>query len=486
MKEDVVYARQSLFKKDSISISSQIDLCCKAAGISLKEYKDAGYSGKNTSRPDFQRLIKDVKADKIRTLYVYRLDRFSRSVADFSQLWEVLQEHNVEFVSVSENFDTKTPMGRAMLQIIMIFAQLERETTAERVKDNYYRRVTLGNWPGGPGPYGFDVIKLPGPDGKLVSQLIPNEKIQTVIQIFQEYAEDGVSLSKLARKLTTDGVPGAKRDAWDNVAVSRILHNPAYVKADEEVRLHYLSLGAKVASPEEAFDGTHGAVLVGRRKASDRKYTRYDDHTISVLQSEGVISSELWLKCQAKLAHNQQIGNNGKGTNTWLSGLLKCASCGYALKVLKENQYRWLVCSGRYNMHHCDSSIHVKLSELEAAVQEGIERLLDECPIEAPTVQDPDPFAPKLAELERRADRLMDAFAENENLPPDYLQRAIARIEKEREDILEAQARQKMRVVLPEKLIFANLSFDEKKLVASQFIKRINVEEHSAEIVWNV
>lgn len=486
MKADVVYARQSLFKKDSISIASQIDLCRRAAGVDLKEYKDAGYSGKNTARPDFQRLIKDIKADKIRTLYVYRLDRFSRSVADFSQLWEILQEHGVEFVSVNENFDTKTPMGRAMLQIIMIFAQLERETTAERVKDNYYRRVALGSWPGGPGPYGFDVKKVVGPEGQLVSQLFPNEKMETVIRIFQEYAEEDMSLSKLARKLTNEEVPGARRKAWDSVAVSRILHSPAYVKADEEVRLHYLSRGAKVSSPEEAFDGIHGAVLVGKRKASDRKYTRLDDHTVSVLQSEGVISSELWLRCQAKLALNQQIGNNGKGTSTWLTGLLKCASCGYALKVLKENTSRWLVCSGRYNLNHCDASIHVKLDELERSAQEGIEKLLEECPVEVPDTGREDPVTQKLAELERRADRLLDAFAESDDLPPDYLQRGLARIEKEREAILEMQTRQHAKVVLPEKLIFSQLSFEEKKLVAAQFIKRVHVGEHSAEIVWNV
>lgn len=486
MKVDAVYARQSLFKKDSVSISGQIDLCRKAAGVDLKEYKDAGYSGKNTARPDFQRLIRDIKADKIRTIYVYRLDRFSRSVADFSQLWETLQEHDVEFVSVNENFDTKTPMGRAMLQIIMIFAQLERETTAERVKDNYYRRVSLGCWPGGPAPYGFDVVKVMGVDGKLVSMLTPNDKINTVIRIFNEYAEEDMSLSRLARRLTKEGVPGARREGWDNVALSRILHSPVYVKADEEVRLHYLSLGAKVSSPEEAFVGKYGAVIVGKRKSSDRKYTRLDDHTVSVLQSEGVISSELWLKCQAKLAHNQQVGNSGKGTATWLSGLLKCAQCGYALKISKEREFRWMTCSGRYNLNRCDASIHVKLTELECVVQAEIEKLLEECPEEEPEVRKEDPVAKKLEELDRRADRLLDAFAESESLPPDYLQRALLRIEQERQAILESHARQKARVVIPEKLVFSQLAFEEKKLVAAQFIQRINVGENDAEIVWRV
>ena len=95
MKTDAVYARQSVEKKDSLSIAGQIDLFRRTAGSGeLRVYKDAGYSGKNTERPAFQQLMKDIRADRIGTLYVYRLDRFSRSVADFGQLWEVLQEHH--------------------------------------------------------------------------------------------------------------------------------------------------------------------------------------------------------------------------------------------------------------------------------------------------------------------------------------------------------------------------------------------------------
>lgn len=144
-RQDAIYARQSVEKKDSLSISGQVDLCRRMAGEKEPAvYRDAGYSGKNTERPAFRQLMQDVKAGRIATLYVYRLDRFSRSVADFGQLWQVLQANRVEFVSVSENFDTSTPMGRAMLHIIMVFAQLERETIAQRVRDNYYRRAALG------------------------------------------------------------------------------------------------------------------------------------------------------------------------------------------------------------------------------------------------------------------------------------------------------------------------------------------------------
>lgn len=486
-KHSAAYARQSLLKKDSISIAGQLDLCQKAAGeTELKCYQDAGYSGKNTERPAFQQLLKDIKADKIKTLYVYRLDRFSRSVADFGQLWDVLQAHNVEFVSVSENFDTTTPMGRAMLHIIMVFAQLERETTAERVKDNYYRRAALGSWPGGPAPHGFDNGKAHVSDGRLVPTLIPNEKAALILRIFEEYNADDMTLSLLGRKLTQESIPAPKRATWDNVTLSRILHNPAYVMADEQVRLYYMGLGVHVTSPPEDFDGVHGVLLVGKRKASDRKYSKFQDHYASVLNSVGFVPSDLWLRCQMKLARNQQIGNNGKGTHTWLSGLLKCAKCGYSLKVAVDKSYCGLICSGRYNMSHCDATIRVKPAELEAVVAEQIRAMLAEYPPEHSEVSEDDIYAKQLAEIDRRADRLMDAFTESDELPTVYLQRSLARLEQERQTILEAQRREQRRPVLPEVLDFDKLSFEEKKAVAARYIRRIDVSENEAEIIWNV
>ena len=143
---DAIYARQSVDKADSLSIQGQIDLCMKQTSEEVKIYQDKGYSGKNTNRPAFQRMMEDVEKGLIKKIVVYRLDRFSRSLADFSRLWEVLKRCGVEFVSINETFDTASPMGRAMLSIIMVFAQLERETTAERVRDNYYQRVKLGAW----------------------------------------------------------------------------------------------------------------------------------------------------------------------------------------------------------------------------------------------------------------------------------------------------------------------------------------------------
>lgn len=482
-----VYARQSVEKKNSISIESQIEFCQKAAGQELKTYLDCGYSGKNTQRPDFQRLFKDIQDDKIEKLYVYRLDRFSRSVADFGKLWDTLRSHNVEFVSINENFDTSTPMGRAMLHIIMVFAQLERETTAERVKDNYYRRASLGSWPGGAAPYGFTIGRCMDKTGRAVPTLdIDPEKAEVVRKIFQAYAEKGASLGSIAKTLNREGIAGPKRETWDNVSLSRLLHTPCYVQADEQVRLHYQGLGAVISSPPEDFDGVHGVLVVGKRDKSERKYTDVKDHCVSVLNSVGFISSDLWLTCQDKLLRNAQIGNSGKGSHTWLSGLLKCASCGYALKIAyKESGKRYLQCSGKYNAAKCVAAIAADLSALEAEIAAQIQRLLDEAPEEAVEATI-DNYASQLDEIDRRVDRLIDAFSESVNLNTAYLQRALSRLEWERQEILEARKRHAAHPALPGKIIFNVLSFEDKKIVAAQFIRRIDVGNDSAEVFWKV
>lgn len=486
MREEAAYARQSVEKKNSLSIKGQLDLCMRSAGnFGLKTYSDQGYSGKNTDRPDFQRLLKDIKSDKISKLYVYRLDRFSRSIADFGQLWNVLQAHNVEFVSVTESFDTSTPMGRAMLHIIMVFAQLERETTAERVKDNYDSRAALGSWPGGPAPYGYRNGRTSSGAPTLLQDA---EQAEVVRRIFEEYAENGASLGSVAKKLNRENIPCAQRSTWDNVSLSRILHCPVYVKADAQVRLYYIANGVRVVSDESAFNGEQGLLLYGKRRANDRKYTDVKDHHLAVLNSCGLVSSELFLRCQDKLSHNAQIKNAGKGKHSWLSGMMKCAKCGYSITVQrKASGHRRLICSGKYNLSKCDAEIRADLSELESAVSVEIEKLLAECPPDEPVKPDKeDAYTKKLEALDRKADRLMDAFANDESLSSAYLQRAIARLEKEREEILAARKREKARPVLPEKLVFSELSFEEKKLVAAQFIERIDISENSAEIKWTV
>ena len=138
-----IYSRKSVFTGKGESIENQIQLCTdyinshySISKDNIFVYQDEGYSGGNMNRPMFKKLLDDANNKKFNCLVCYRLDRISRNVSDFSSLIEHLNKLNIDFVSIKEQFDTSTPMGRAMLYISSVFAQLERETIAERVRDN--------------------------------------------------------------------------------------------------------------------------------------------------------------------------------------------------------------------------------------------------------------------------------------------------------------------------------------------------------------
>lgn len=133
IREDCIYARQSVDRKDSISIESQIDFCkYELKGGSCRVFKDKGYSGKNTDRPEFQKLLGEIRKGKVRRVIVYKLDRISRSILDFATMMELFQEYDVEFVSSTEKFDTSTPMGRAMLNICIVFSCIHLPSRPQR------------------------------------------------------------------------------------------------------------------------------------------------------------------------------------------------------------------------------------------------------------------------------------------------------------------------------------------------------------------
>ena len=480
---DAIYARQSIDKKDSLSIDGQIKLCRKHTGENARIFQDKGFSGKNTRRPAFQELIRAIEEGCIQKVVVYRLDRFSRSVADFGRLWEFLEQHNVEFQSVTEQFDTSSPMGRAMLNIVLVFAQLERETTAERVKDNYIHRFSLGAWPGGPAPYGFDLTKTDA-EGRRASSLKANEQSETVRKIFKEYDRPGTSLRGIARELTAQGIHGPKREAWDNVTLSRILHSPLYVRASEDVYWYYLAKGLQIQQEIAAFDGVHACNVIGRRERSRNKYNTLVGQLLTVANHEGFIDAALWLRVQEKLEKNPQISRSNAGKYSWLTGLMKCGKCGYAIKInySKPEDRFYLICSGRSNLSNCDAVVRIDLRELETRVAAELKELLDSCPVEEVCPDTREASAEILA-IERKIERLVNALAESSEVSAGYISRQIDKLHEEREALLTRSAS----AASPGKRLDLDAAgFEEKKLIAAEFIDRILLEENSINIMWKV
>ena len=147
-----IYSRKSRYTGKGESIGNQIDLCREyirthygdAAAEHAVVFEDEGFSGGNLNRPDFKKMMTAAKDRKFKAIVVYRLDRISRNISDFSSLIEELGRLGIDFVSIRESFDTSSPMGRAMMYIASVFSQLERETIAERIRDNMHELAKTG------------------------------------------------------------------------------------------------------------------------------------------------------------------------------------------------------------------------------------------------------------------------------------------------------------------------------------------------------
>jgi DNA invertase Pin-like site-specific DNA recombinase len=155
-------------------------------------YDDGGYSGGSTDRPDLQRLLEDIRARKIDVIVVYKVDRLTRSLADFAKLVELFDAHGVSFVSVTQQFNTTTSMGRLTLNVLLSFAQFEREVTSERIRDKIAASKRKGIWVGGTLPLGYEMK-----DGKIA---VVEEEAELVRSIFRRYLELG-SVNELLRDL---------------------------------------------------------------------------------------------------------------------------------------------------------------------------------------------------------------------------------------------------------------------------------------------
>ncbi len=185
-----------------------------------ERYDDGGHSGGTLERPALQRLLADVEAGLIDVIVVYKIDRLSRSLMDFSKLVEIFERNDVTFVSVTQSFNTTTSMGRLTLNILLSFAQFEREVIGERIRDKFAASRKKGMWMGGYVPLGYDVR-----DRKLV---INEEEAKTVRMIFERFVAIG-SATKLAKVLAAEGVVNKRGKLIDKGFIYKLINNRIYI-----------------------------------------------------------------------------------------------------------------------------------------------------------------------------------------------------------------------------------------------------------------
>lgn len=346
-----IYARKSRLSDKGESINNQIDACknyiLNWSGINHVDaefiiYKDEGFSGGNTDRPEFQRLMADVKSNKYSKLICYRLDRVSRNIADFSNTYELLNKHNIEFVSVKEQFDTSTPIGRAMLNIAMVFAQLERETIAERIRDNMLALAKTGRWLGGKPPTGFasKQIAYEGAvnDKKMYMLELVEAEMKTVRLIFDKFYELK-SLRGVESFLIINDILSPNECNYTASTIRDILTNPVYAAADMDTYAYFQSLGSQICNDQSQFNSTHGLMVYNKTNQGKDKSDIKDpsEWVVSIGKHEAIIPGSKWVYIQQLLKQNtsKQFYNKEAMNYGILSGLIKCKACGSTMKVKK-------------------------------------------------------------------------------------------------------------------------------------------------------
>ena len=309
-----------------------------------EHYDDGGYSGGNTERPALKKLLEDIKEEKIDLVIVYKIDRLSRSLVDFLKMIEIFEKYNVNFVSVTQSFNTANSMGRLMLNVLLSFAQYEREITAERISDKIRASKERGMWMGG-----FTVLGYKAIDKKL--EIEPSEA-NIVRNIYESFIKNG-SVIATARKMNklgyitkvckykSDRVIGGK--PFDKNTIRDILENPIYI--------------GKVKYKDNLYDGQHLAII--------------DD--------------DLWNKVQ------RTFNRKNKATNAedriTMSPLLKdmiiCGCCEskftpvYTSKSTGDRQYRYYICNKKFRggKEHCESE-RLPAGEIEVIVVKEVLKLL--------------------------------------------------------------------------------------------------------------
>lgn len=493
---NAIYTRQSVDKKDSISIESQIDFCKReCVDEDYKVYSDKGYSGSNTNRPDFENLIRDIERGLIKKVIVYRLDRISRSLLDFSQIIEYFNKFGVEFVSCTEKFDTSTPIGRAMLSIIMVFAQLERETIQMRIRDNYYARGKKGFYMGGRAPFGFNKIDIVT-DGKKTCTFEENPiQIETLKYMFEEYAYTTQSLGQISSKLNDGAVPPPEGKYWDSCKLSRIMRNPVYVAANIDIYNYYKGRGCILTNEISDYVGYNGCYLYGKRQSNERKYTNVKDHCVSLALHKGVIDARTFLKCQYKMDNNKQIRNSGKGKYTWMSGLMKCGYCGYAMTVTKAKNTNYINCRGRSVYKACDGHTSVfRVDEVEPVVEQQFFRMLEsvkisKCIHSNDTIQEND-YKIQIEQIEEKINNLISQLEDGNKTLTKYVNLRLEELEQQKQKLQDEYQKIKLSKSDDEDGVinalneWQTMDLEQKKEVARHFIEKINFTDEKIEIVW--
>ena len=318
-------------------------------------YDDGGFTGGNMDRPAFKRLMADVAAGKIDCVMTYKVDRLSRSLLDFTQIMATFDTHNVSFISVTQSFNTATSMGRLVLNVLLSFAQFEREIISERTRDKIAAARRKGKWSGGMPVLGYDVL----PNTKLAVNDAEADRVRAIFQMYLKHE----SLLPVVQELN--------RRSWVNKRWQTRKGRERGGKPFTRTSLHKLLTNV---------------TYIGRVKYKQEQHTG---------EQPAIIDPDTWVKVQALLRRNGRTGGtevrNRFGFT--LKGLIHCASCGCAMTPShslqkKTRRYRYYVClkATKHGWDACPSP-SVPAGQIEAFIAEQIRAIGNDPALQRETVR---------------------------------------------------------------------------------------------------
>ncbi len=502
-----LYARKSVERENSISCETQIEYC-KAmirpdeSHQKVIEYVDNGFSGGNTNREAFQKMMRGVERGTVTKIIVYRLDRISRSLSDFVGILETLKKYDVGFFSSQESFDTSSPYGEMIVKILMVFAEFERQSIIERVTQAYAHRSEKGFYMGGRRPYGFD-LKETEICGIKTKMLAANAlEVEHIKYIFESYSVGNVTLRRLMDNLVAENIL-PESGSWSTAKLSGILKNPIYVKADNAIYEYYARHNTNIVSDIAEFDGVHGVKLYGKTKHTADDFS---DMKLVVMTHEGLISSDIWLRCQKKLEKNKQIGNSLSNATSWLGGRIVCKSCGRTMTVTKGgkradgSQTRYFSCTGKSHNRICkgvqvpiyadslEDMVYELICEKFASLKSGRKKISSDNSGKLNLLKN------RLLEIGKEQDKIIGLVLRDDiaNDMIKLLNERAGKLSAEKQEIsdkieaLESKETEVISVInLSKKWQIA--CYEERKAVANLLIDKIYIsKDGSTEIVWNI
>ena len=504
-KLTAIYVRRSVSDKDkdnnSLSIESQTADCVRSLskGEKYRVYCDDGKSGKDIEhRPAFQRMMADAKDGLIERIIVKKYDRFSRNMREYLNVTDILEGYGVSVMSLTEPFNTETKEGRMMRNNLLNFAEFERETIAARVSDAYNTRAAeTGFYQGGKLYYGY-IPERRTVNGKTGSVLVPSDKADVVVTAYNLYKEPDVSLADVILYFRDNGIEVNRTDGgnMDRSHFSRILQSPLYVRADKEVYRYFASKGYEILDDISAFDGVHGCF---RHKRPDGcEYIKIGYH-------EGLVDAETWLAVQDKKSRNQKIPSGDGARNSWLTGLVKCGHCHYALAIVYRwnaagtKKWRYYIDSGFYKADGCvKKRLAIRPDEVEKIVYRAIKERLESLVIAKTESGKSDAESEELKtgiiRLDDEIRKLMNRLADADDVLFDYIQERVQELHFKKSALQEKLAvrERKRKVIDPTPLSdpmsrWGALTVREKHVLAATIIDVVYVsDENGVEIEFSV